>query len=365
VRALVKTEAGPGHVALLDRPEPVCGPGQVKIRMVAAGVCGTDVHILRGEWATKPPIILGHELAGMVAETGPGVTEFQVGELVTTETDAYVCGECEYCRAGNEHMCASRKAIGTTVDGGFADYLVIRAESVHRLPARVSLVAGALAEPLAVAVHAVQERAQVRPGELVAIIGPGTIGLLAAQVARALGARVIVAGLARHAARFRLARQLGIEHTLDLDDPRASEQFADLSAGLGPDAVIECSGAPSALQQAIRLVRKGGRVVPVGFASRPTIEIDIDLLINKEITLVASRGKRHSCWDPALKLLAEGQVDSLALITHRFTLEEWREALDAARQPGTKVLLQIVPEPAVGSVDRYQDRLAGGGRREA
>jgi L-iditol 2-dehydrogenase len=352
VRALVKTVAGPGHVALLDRPEPVCGPGQVKIRMVAAGVCGTDVHIVRGEWPTRPPIILGHELAGIIAEIGPGVTEFQVGEAVTTETDAYVCGECEYCRAGNEHMCASRKAIGTTVDGGFADYLAVRAESVHRLPAGVSLIAGALAEPLSVAVHAVQERAQVRPGELVVITGPGTVGLLCAQVARALGARVVVGGLARHAARFRLARQLGIEQTLDLDDPHAGERLADLSAGFGPDAVIECSGAPSALQQAIRLARKGGRVVPVGFASRPAIEIDINLLINKEITLVASRGKRHSCWEPALRLLAEGRVDTTALITHRFALEEWQEALDTAGRPGTKVLFQIASDVVVGSVDR-------------
>jgi L-iditol 2-dehydrogenase len=341
MRALVKTEAGPGHMALLDRPEPSPGRGQVKMWIAAAGVCGTDVHIVRGDLPTRPPITLGHELSGVIVETGPGVTEFRVGDRVTTETDAYVCGTCCYCLSGNEHMCASRKAIGTTVDGGFADYLAIRSESVHKLPEQVSLEAGALAEPLAVAFHAVQERAHVRPSAFVVVIGPGTVGLLVAQLAKASGALVVVAGLARHAERFYLARRLGIEHTLDLDDPYAREKLVELGIGLGPDTIIECSGAPSALQQAIRLVRKEGKIVPVGFASLPSVEIDIDLLINKEITLVASRGKRHACWAPALTLLAEGQVNTEALITHRFTLEEWAEALDTARQRGTKVLFQI------------------------
>lgn len=346
MKALVKTEAGPGHMALLDRQEPSPGPGQVKMRIAAAGMCGTDVHIVRGEWPTKPPIILGHELSGIITETGPGVTEFQPGDRVTTETDAFVCGECSYCRSGNEHMCASRKAIGTTVDGGFADYLTIRAESVHKLPEGVSLEAAALAEPLAVAFHAVQERAQVQPGEFVVVIGPGTVGMMAAQVAKALGAKVAVAGLRRHAERWQLARQLGIEHTFDLEDPHTSEKLAELGGGLGPDVVIECSGASSALQQAIKLVRKGGKVVPVGFASVPAVEIDIDLLVNKEITLLASRGKRHRCWDPILNLLAEGRVNSEALVTHRFTLDQWAEALDTAQQRGTKVLFQIAPAAA-------------------
>lgn len=339
MKAIVKTDPGPGHLALLELPEPSPAPGQVKIQIVAAGICGTDVHIYHGDWPVRPPLILGHELSGVIVETGTGVTDFSVGDRVTTETDAYVCGTCGFCRSGNEHLCPARKAIGTTTDGGFADYLAIRAASVHRLSAKVSFEAGALAEPLAVAVHAVCERGQVQPDEVVIVIGPGAIGLLAAQVAKALGARVVVAGLSRHSERFQMAKQLGIEHTLALDAPQSLEKVQEMSEGLGAHRVIECSGAPSSVQQAIRLLRKGGVLVPVGFVSAPSIDLDLDLLINKEISLLGSRGKRHSCWPIALELLATGRVNTEALITHRFHLDEWQAAFNAAQSKGTKVLL--------------------------
>lgn len=341
MKALVKTATGPGHLALVDVSEPYPAPGQVKIQIKAAGICGTDVHIYHGDWPVRPPLILGHELSGVIVETGAGVVGLSISDRVTTETDAYVCGTCSFCRSGNEHLCPARKAIGTTVDGGFADYLAIRAASVHRLPAEVSFEAGALAEPLAVAVHAVYERGQVQPGELVVVIGPGTIGLLAAQVARALGARVVLAGLARHVERFRLAEQLGIEYTLALDQPHSVERMQELSDGLGAHRVIECSGAQSSVQPALHLLRKGGTLVNVGFFSVPAVGVDLDLLINKEISLLGSRGKRHSCWPIALELLATGQVNTEALITHRFPLSKWEAAFATAQTRGTKVLLEI------------------------
>lgn len=341
MRAIVKTEPGPGHLELQDVTEPITGPDQVKIRVMAAGICGTDVQIYQGDWPVHPPLILGHELAGEIVEVGPGVVGLSIGDRVTTETDAYLCGKCTYCRSGNEHLCPSRKAIGTTTHGGFADYLVIRAAGVHRLPDSVSIEAGALSEPLAVAVHAVRERGQVQPDELVIVIGPGTIGLLAAQVARAMGARVIVAGLARHVERFRLAKQLGIDHVLFLDKPESVEQILAISNGLGAHRVIECSGAPSSLKRSPHLLRKGGTIVLVGFFSKLVDGVDLDLLINKEISLLSSRGKRHSCWPIVIDLLANEKVNTEALITHQFTLAEWQTAFTTAQKSGTKVLLKI------------------------
>ncbi len=340
MRALAKIAEGEGNLALVDVPQPKPGPGQVKIKIEAGGICGTDIGIYSGKWSVKIPRILGHELSGVIVGVGEGVSDLSVGDRVTTETDAFVCGTCSYCRSGNEHMCPQRKAIGTSADGGFADYLAIRAAGVHRLPDEVSFAAGALSEPLAVAVHAVHERGQVQPGEWVVIIGPGTIGLLAAQVALACGGRVVVTGLSRHSERFRLARSLGIEHTIALDEPAGVNWIKELDEGLGPHKVIECSGAPLAARQGLQLVRRRGWLVLVGFFYQD-VELDLDFLINKEVLLLASRGKRHSCWPIALDLLARGQVNTEVLITHRYPLTEWEAAFVKAQERGVKVLLNI------------------------
>lgn len=344
MKALVKTQPGPGHLCLLQIPEPRPEPGEAKIRVTDAGVCGTDVHILQGTHPVQTPLVLGHELSGVVVDLGPDVTGLSIGTRVTTETDAYVCGSCTYCRSGNEHLCPQRKAIGTTADGGFAEYLVIRAASVHPLPPGVSLAAGALSEPLAVAVHAVTERGQAQVGEVVVVVGPGTVGLLAAQVARAAGARVVLAGLERHTERFRLAHALGIEETILLDSADPYRRIFDLTGGLGADKVIECSGSPEAIDHGIQLLRKGGTLVAVGFSGKQQIPMDTDLLINKEISLLASRGKRHTCWPTALSLLGSGEVGTEPLITHRFPLEEWPAALAKAAEHGTKVVMEVARE---------------------
>lgn len=333
----MKTEPGPGHLALIEMPEPRPGPGQVKIRVAAGALCGTDVHIAHGTWPARVPLVLGHELAGVVAELGADVDDLHVGQRVTTETDASFCGACPYCRAGDRHLCAQRTGIGTTADGGLADAVVVPAGGVHRLPDNVDFDAGALTEPLAVAVHAVVERGQVGGGDRVAVIGPGTIGLLAAQVARAQGAEVTLCGLRRHRERFRLARALGIESTLALDETRA----ADALRARGVDRVIECSGSPEALREALGLLRKGGMLVQVGFFGLPRVELDLDTFINRELSLVASRGKRPTCFRIALQLMGDGRVESVSLITHRFPLTAWRAAFEAGERHGTKVLLEM------------------------
>jgi len=344
VKALVKTAPGPGGLELLDLPDPVAGPGQVVMAVRAAALCGTDVHIAHGAIAVRPPLILGHELAGVVAALGPGVSGVREGERITTETDASVCGRCAYCLAGDQHLCPARTAIGTTVDGGFAELVAIPAAGVHRLPDNVDFATGALTEPLAVAVRAVVERADVRAGEDVVVVGPGTIGLLAAQVAVARGAAVTVAGLQRHDARFRLARQLGIPRTAALDLPAERDAAARGRDGLGVDTVIESSGAPEMIEAGLRLLRKGGRLVQVGFAGGRAVPVDLDLVVNRELTLVASRGKRPTCFRIALDLVESRRVTPGPLISHRFALADWAAAFETAARPGTKVVLDIVPE---------------------
>lgn len=299
------------------------------------------MHIAHGTWPVRTPRILGHELAGTIAKIGPGGdtgaggARLAVGMRVTTETDASFCGACRFCRAGDMHLCAQRTGIGTSADGGFAELVAIPAGGVHKLPDGLDLEAGALIEPLAVAVRAVVERGAVHPGERVAVVGPGSVGLLAAQVALAVGAEVTLAGLARHVDRFRLARELGVTSALVLDDDDARRFAAD-----SMDVVLECSGSPAALGQALALARKGGRIILVGFHGE-RVPMDVDLVINRELTLAASRGKRPTSFSYAVELVAGGRVDPGRLITHRFRLEDWPEAFAAAEGSSAKVVMRI------------------------
>lgn len=341
MKALVKTATGPGGLELQDLARPVPGSGQVLLAVRAAALCGTDVHIAHGTMPIRPPLVLGHELAGVIAEVGPNVAGLEVGDQVTTETDASFCGECAFCRAADQHLCPKRTAIGTSSPGGLAEFVSIPAAGVHRLPAGVDFATGALTEPLAVAVRAVVERGALGPGQDVVVIGPGTVGLLVAQVAVAGGATVTVAGLARHAARFELARRLGIGRTaaLDVEEDRAS--IAAGRDGLGVDVIIECSGDPDAFAAGLRLLRKGGRAILVAFTPGRTVPVDLDLVVQRELSIVASRGKRPSCFEIALGLIEEGRVQPGPLISHRYPLEGWAEAFETADRSGTKVVVEI------------------------
>jgi len=341
MKALVKTASGPAGLQLLDLPPPVPGPGQVLVAVRAAAMCGTDVHIAHGTLAVRPPLVLGHELAGVVVGLGPGVSGVSLGTRVTTETDASVCGECAHCLAGDQHRCPHRTAIGTTAPGGFAELVAVPAVGVHRLPDHVDFVTGSLTEPLAVAVRAVIERAAVVPGDVVVVIGPGTIGLLVAQVAVTLGAMVTVAGLARHRDRFRLAQELGIPHCIALDERDGRQAVADGVDGLGVDVVFECSGAPGALDEGIRHLRKGGRLIVVAFTGGLTVPLDLDHVVNHELALIASRGKRPASFASAIDLLERGRVTPRPLVTHVLPLERWEEGFEIASRSGTKVVLAI------------------------
>jgi L-iditol 2-dehydrogenase len=357
VKALVKTTAGPGGLELRELPDPLPGPGQVVMAVRAAALCGTDVHIAHGTFPVRPPLVPGHELAGVVAAVGPGVDGVRVAERITTETDASVCGVCAYCRAGDQHLCPARTAIGTTADGGFAELVALPARGVHPLADTVDFASGALTEPLAVAVHAVIERAAVAAGEEVVVVGPGTIGLLAAQVARSCGANVVVAGLQRHRDRFRLARALGIERTFALDLPAERDAAARGRDGLGADVVIECSGAQDAVEAGLGLLRKGGRLVQVGFTGGERVSLDLDAIVNRELSLIASRGKRPTSFRIALELIASRQVVLEPLITHRYRLEAWEAAFAMAARPGTKVVVEL--DGTLGPASRSEQRSQG------
>jgi L-iditol 2-dehydrogenase len=195
MKAIVKVAPGYGQVEVREIAEPIVQPGQVKIRVRAAGLCGTDIHIYKDEFRAWPPVVLGHEVAGEIAEVGEGVSGLAPGQRVTTETYFSYCGHCRYCRAGQVNLCLERRSIGSAVNGGFTDFVVVPARNIHLLPDNVDFRAGALTEPLACVVHATLTTPTVAPGDVAVIAGPGPIGLLTLQVVKAAGARAMVLGL--------------------------------------------------------------------------------------------------------------------------------------------------------------------------
>lgn len=270
MKAVMKVELGVGNVELRDIPEPHAGPGQVRIKVAAAGICGTDLHIYKDEFKSWPPVVLGHEVAGVVDETGPGVESILLGQRVTTETYFSTCGECRYCRCGRANLCLNRRSIGSAVNGGFTNYVVVPFRNLHALPDSIDDRAGALTEPLACVVHATLTTPTVAPGDVAVIAGPGAIGLLTLQVVKAAGATAIVLGADGDEQRLALAQHLGADHIFNVRQGDPAALVADVTPeGLGADVVYECSGAGPAAQQLLTLARRGARYVQIGLFGKP------------------------------------------------------------------------------------------------
>ena len=340
--AVMKTAPGVGNVELREIDEPVPGHGQVSIAVSAAGICGTDLHIYNGEYKSWPPVVLGHEVAGIVAEVGAEVDRNMVGQRVTTETAFFACGTCRWCRSGRRNICPSRRAIGSAVNGGFASHMTVPAINVHRLPDNVSLTAGALSEPLACVVHSTLEIPRVTPRDIAVISGPGAIGLLALQAARAAGARVLVLGTGADSHRLELAAQLGADAALNVEHDDYLGALDELSGGDGADIVFECSGSGQAARLLLDLVRRGGQFVQIGLFAMPDVW-DLNAVVYKELRVTGGFSAPSSAWERALSLLEAGLVQTEPLVSGVFPLTDWREAFDICeRKSGLKTVLQPV-----------------------
>lgn len=340
MKALVKQAKGPGEMALLDVEEPFAGPGQVKIEIAHAGICGTDVHIAQGDFFHYfPPVVLGHEFSGRVVETGRGVEGIPPGARVTAEPTKSTCRACPHCISGRYNRCGARDIAGVVSHGAFTDYVVTQAASVHLLPDGVSLKAAALSEPLAVCVHGMCEQCRVREGDVVLIMGPGTIGLACAQVALAHGARVLMAGTAKDARRLALARSFGVERTVTVEEESVLDAVREATNGWGADLAVEAAGAPGALGACVEAVRKGGEILQAGLPGAP-VPVDVDRLAFKEVRLVGTFGQKRSAWLLAIDLLEAGRIDAEAMISDMLPLDEWEAGFEMMRRgSGLKALL--------------------------
>jgi L-iditol 2-dehydrogenase len=341
VRALLKTGPGVGDLELKEWPEPTPAPDEVKLKIAAAGICGTDIHIIKGEWPSRPPVVLGHEFCGTVVEVGTHVRRFKPGDRVVASNPAQTCGKCYHCRAGNPFMCLHRVSAGYMIDGAFAEYICIREERCHSLPDHVSFRQAALGEPLSVAVHAVIDRTTVHAGDLVLVAGPGAVGLLTMLVAKLEGARVIVAGVAKDRSRLTLAEELGADLVIDSSTEDLVGIVGRLSDGEGADLVYECSGVANSLDLCWAAVRREGTLAQVGiYPSR--IETDFNKVVTKELTVIGSFGYVWNSWRRSIQLLSDRRIKTEALISHEVPLSQFEEAFRITQDgTATKVIFNI------------------------
>jgi len=342
MKAVVKTAPGRGNIEVREIEEPDTPPGHVKIAVSAAGICGTDLHIYYDEFKSWPPVVLGHEIAGRVAEVGAGVERVRAGDRVTTETYFSTCGVCRFCRAGRVNLCPERRSIGSAVNGGFTSYVLVPARNVHLLPDNVTDLAGALTEPLACVVHGALEAPRVTPGDVAVVAGPGAIGLLTLQAVKAAGARVYMVGTDADAHRLRMASELGADGVFNARDDHFRDALRDLTAGAGADIVYECSGAGPAAQMLLEVVRRGGQYAQIGLFGKP-IAWDLEAVCYKEVTVTGSNASVPSAWKRALDLLSTGKVKTEPLVSAVLPLTAWRDAFDMfENRSGLKTVLRPV-----------------------
>jgi L-iditol 2-dehydrogenase len=340
MKAVMKYAPGNGNVAVMDTAEPACGDSQVKVEVAFCGVCGTDLHVLHDTFRNYPPVILGHELAGTVVETGKEVRGVAIGDRVTVlGATAVTCGKCTYCRSGHFMFCPNRRGIGHGVNGAFARYLVARPDQIYKLPEGFGLDEAALSEPFAAAVQAVCELTPVSGGDTVLISGPGPIGLLCLKLLVAEGIRTIVAGAPGDELRLQAARRIGAAAVVNVAEQSLSDVIQEQTRGAGVDVAFECAGHQDSIRGCLDALRPMGRYTQVGITGRE-IQFPIDRLILKQLTMAGSLCYTERTWDRVMKIYAHGKVRLADLITAKFPISEWSAAFDlCVAKQALKVLL--------------------------
>jgi threonine 3-dehydrogenase len=329
VKALVKTGPRPG-LELIEVPVPVVGPGDVLVKVTAAGICGTDLHIEAwNPWAARtlrPPLTIGHEFSGTVVEVGSGVTDVAVGDLVSGEGHL-VCGRCRNCRAGRRHLCINTRGIGVHLDGAFAEYVVLPSTNawVHRDP--ISADVAAIFDPFGNAVHTALTFPML--GEDVLVTGAGPIGIMAAMVSRRAGARhVVITDLSDE--RLALASKLGVTLAVNITRSSVADAQRELGMREGFDVGLEMSGSPAALRDMIGQMTHGGRIAMLGLPAAE-ISIDFSTVVLNMLTIKGIYGREMFETWYEMSVLVQGGLDISGVITDRFHFADFDQAFATAR----------------------------------
>ncbi len=307
-----------GDVGLVERPEPRLAPGAVILKTAAAGICGTDLHIFKNEYKIAPPVVMGHEVCGYVEQVGEGVDSSLIGKRFVSEPFYSTCGRCAYCRSGRPNLCLSRRSIGSHVDGAMAPRVAVPVINLHVPPDFMGDAAASLAEPLACVTNCLYgEASYVEPGDEVLVIGPGAIGLIAAQVARIMGGNVVIRGAEGDRQRLDIAEKLGFKISL-VGDALPRDSF---------DVSIECSGNANGYADALQFLVKAGHLIQLGLAGADFV-LPKDLVCYKELDITTGLGSTPHSWRRAMKLMHSGNLDLQILVSATLPLSEWKEAFD-------------------------------------
>ena len=332
MKALLKLGSGPGKLELVERPIPAREAGEVLVRVTAASICGSDLHIYLGELECKPGVILGHEFAGEIVRAGSDVPDWNVADRVTSELHVGACGRCYYCRHDMIPLCPSKTPPGWTSDGAFAEYIKLPARLLHHVPDSVSDPMAALTEPIACCLGGIAS-VGVNPGEFVVVVGVGIIGLASAAIARALGAgKVAMIGRSRKTgARLEAAQQMGFDMILDSDRDDVIVEVVAAGKGRGADLVIDAAGTEASLHIAAHATRPGGRVCAIGLSPTPSTSVPWNEMMRRRLQVGFTWSADSKSFERALSLLADGSVSFPERAIQSFPLARWREAFEALK----------------------------------
>lgn len=352
MKAVIKTDYGPGCIEYTDIERPVCDEDGLIIKMKAAAICGSDLELRYGTVGGKVvpyPIVIGHEFMGEVVEVGPKAKRWKIGDRLVSDNTGHVCGHCINCATGKYLFCSERKGMGNDMDGGFSEYVKIPGEvlntfpnCVHRVPDNVTDQEAAIIEPMCNGYKAVIQEGELHPGQTVVVVGVGSMGLFSINAAKLGGAgRIIAVGMKEDKAeRFPLALKVGATDIVVSDEEEnVVERIRSLA---GPDGVaitIDAAGAGIVLQQAIDYTRNGGKIIKIGYTRKP-LGFNLDWLALKGITLVGHMGYDTESWKNVLYLLEKGDLDLSPYISHVLPLSEFEKGIELVRdRKATKVVL--------------------------
>ena len=332
MKALIKYEQGIGKMELREIPVPVPGYGEVLVRIIAVGICGTDLKIYDDKFKYFPPVIVGHEFAGEIALLGEGARGWMIGDRVVSEAHTKACGACRYCLTGKRHLCPEKRSIGWGENGAFAEYIKVPASLLHRIPDGVNYEEATLLEPMAVAAYGILEKAGLQPEDNVVILGCGPIAMLALQILKAQGAaRVIMTGIdVDEKKRFGIAKSFGADNIINVMKKDPVPVVINETGGIGADLVLDLSGSPQAIIQGFDMLRKDGRFCAMGLPHEDVVVPWIKLAL-KAANVIFSFSADYTSWERCLSMIKNGKVKVNSFTEYIYPLERWEEAFDIAR----------------------------------
>lgn len=311
-------------------PRPDAGPGEILVKVVACGLCHSDLHYLDHGVPTfkTPPLVLGHEVSGHVVSVGAGVDPKRIGTAVLLAPET-TCGECILCRTGRENVCSDQKMLGNNIDGGFADYVVTTSRDAFAVPEGLPLAeSSVISDALTTAFNAVVRRAHIQPGETVAIFGCGGLGLSLVQVASMVGARVIAVDI--DPKKLDIALQFGASAAVDGKGDDAPKRVRKEAGGGGVEVAIEAIGRPPTQESAVASLRTGGRAIFLGSSAQP-MTLQGGRVMYRELSVIGTLGSRPIDFPVVLDLVKRGKLNAAGLVTHRHTLDEVNKGFDELR----------------------------------